>query len=309
MKFPVIAEETRISRLTAPTGRVRMVLDTDTYNEIDDQFAVVYSLLSPEKIDVEAIYAAPFHNDRSSGPRDGMEKSYDEILRLLQRLDRPHAGFVLKGSTAWLTDGDTAQESAAARDLVRRAMDPARREPLYVVAIGAVTNVASAILMEPRIIERIVVVWLGGNARHWPDTWEFNLQQDPAASRILFDSGVPLVQMPCFGVTSHLTTTVMELEHHIGGSGEIGAFLTQRVREYHKDHFAWAKEIWDIVTIGWLINADWVPSTLVHSPVLTSQMTWSVDERRHFIRCAYMVWRNGILRDMFTKIQQFAQKK
>ncbi|MFC1725309.1 hypothetical protein ACFL4T_06755 [candidate division KSB1 bacterium] len=43
-----------------PAGRVRMVLDTDTYNEIDDQFAVVYSLISPERLNVEAIYAAPF---------------------------------------------------------------------------------------------------------------------------------------------------------------------------------------------------------------------------------------------------------
>jgi len=48
-----------------------MVLDTDTYNEVDDQFAVVYALRSPERLRVEALYAAPFHNDRSSGPADG----------------------------------------------------------------------------------------------------------------------------------------------------------------------------------------------------------------------------------------------
>ena len=56
-----------------------MVLDTDTYNEIDDQFALVYALLSPERLNVEAIYAAPFHNKRSQGPEDGMHRSYDEI--------------------------------------------------------------------------------------------------------------------------------------------------------------------------------------------------------------------------------------
>ena len=60
-----------------------MVLDTDTYNEIDDQFAVVYSLISPEKLDVEAIYAAPFFNTRSLSPKDGMEKSYEEISEIL----------------------------------------------------------------------------------------------------------------------------------------------------------------------------------------------------------------------------------
>ena len=64
-------------------GRVRAVLDTDTYNEIDDQYAVAYSLLSPERLSIEAIYAAPFVNDRSPSAAVGMEKSYEEILRLL----------------------------------------------------------------------------------------------------------------------------------------------------------------------------------------------------------------------------------
>ncbi|GAB1453609.1 hypothetical protein MASR2M47_36650 [Draconibacterium sp.] len=52
-----------------------MVLDTDTYNEVDDQFALAYALLSPDKIDLQAIYAAPFHNDRSENAGDGMEKA------------------------------------------------------------------------------------------------------------------------------------------------------------------------------------------------------------------------------------------
>ena len=76
----------RLALLDPPAGKVRMVLDTDTYNEIDDQFALVYALLSPERVAVEAIYAAPFHNSRSSGPADGMRKSYEEIVRVLARL-------------------------------------------------------------------------------------------------------------------------------------------------------------------------------------------------------------------------------
>ena len=50
--FPLVAEETRVRLLQPPKGKVKAVLDTDTFNEIDDQFAVVYALLSPEKIDV-----------------------------------------------------------------------------------------------------------------------------------------------------------------------------------------------------------------------------------------------------------------
>ena len=61
MEFPLITEEMRLTRLNSLPGQVRMVLDTDTYNEVNDQFALVYSLLSPEKMSVKAVYAAPFH--------------------------------------------------------------------------------------------------------------------------------------------------------------------------------------------------------------------------------------------------------
>jgi hypothetical protein len=106
MNFPTLSTELHQLRLQHPSrskiDRIRMVLDTDTYNEIDDQFAVVYSLLAPERLKVEAIYAAPFTNDRSTGPGDGMEKSYTEILRLLARLNVPPEGLVHRGSTRYL---------------------------------------------------------------------------------------------------------------------------------------------------------------------------------------------------------------
>ncbi len=85
--------------LTIPgAGRVRAVLDTDTYNEIDDQYAVAYSLLSPERMSVEAIYAAPFVNNRARSAADGMEHSYEEILRLLSFFDQVDERIALRGS-------------------------------------------------------------------------------------------------------------------------------------------------------------------------------------------------------------------
>ena len=163
MNWDIPSDEELVRRLQPPKGKVDMVLDTDTYNEVDDQFALSYALLSPEKLNVQAIYAAPFYNDRSGGPKDGMEKSYGEILRLLDRLGVDPEGRVFRGSESYLPDGRTPVDSPAARDLVARAMARPEDDPLYVVASGAITNVASAILMEPRITRRIVVVWLGGH--------------------------------------------------------------------------------------------------------------------------------------------------
>lgn len=122
---------------------------------------------------------------------------------------------VYTGSEAYLPDSATPVDSAAARDLVERAMASPEDDPLYVAAIGAITNVASAILMEPKVIEKIVIVWLGGHALHWPNTVEFNLRQDLHASRIVLDSGVPLVLVPCMGVSSHLQTSLSELRDYV----------------------------------------------------------------------------------------------
>ncbi len=134
--FPKIPEAQRIERLRPPQGRpVRMVLDTDTYNEIDDQFALVYALISPE-LNVQAVYAAPFHNSRSSGPGDGMQKSYEEILRVLGKLSRDADGFAHKGSTHYLTDVQQPEASPAVKDLIARAKQSSPEDPLYVVAVG-----------------------------------------------------------------------------------------------------------------------------------------------------------------------------
>lgn len=301
MEFNKMPLEQLIAKLNPPKGKIRMVLDTDTYNEVDDQFALAYALKSPEKIKVEAVYAAPFHNDRSENARDGMEKSYNEILNIFNLLKMSPEGKVFRGSKDYLEDANTPQESDAARDLVKKAMESSD-EPLYVVAIGAITNVASAILMEPKIIDKIVVVWLGGNAYFWPHTWEFNLMQDIHASRLIFDCGVPLIQMPCAGITTHLLTTVPELEYYLMGKSEIGTYLTDIVRNYTDRPYAWSKVIWDVITIAWLNNPEWVPTDLIHSPILTDQMTYSVNTARHFVRVATALDRDAIFGDLFKKL-------
>ena len=297
-----LPEHELVRRLTPPAGRIDMVLDTDTYNEVDDQFALAYALLSPERLNVQAVYAAPFHNSLSSGPADGMQKSYDEILRFLGKMNITADGLVFKGSDAYLPDACTPVDSPAARDLVARAMArPDDADPLYVVAIGAITNVASALLMEPAIATKIAVVWLGGHPTTFPYAQEFNLSQDVPAARVVFDCGAPVTLVPCLGVASHLLTTVAELEACIGGKNDLCDALIEIVRSYSDNHFAWAKEIWDVSTIGYLINPDWLPTKLVHSPLLTDNSRWAHDERRHLIREATFCHRNPVFKDMFEK--------
>ncbi len=296
--FP--SDEFILDRLRLPSGKIDMVLDTDAYNEIDDQFALVLALRSADKLNVEAVYAAPFHNQRSNGPADGMEKSYEEILRVMDQMKIDYKGSVFKGSRNYMKDIKRPCESEAAYDLIKRAKEATK--PLYVVAIGAITNIASAISIEPCIIEKIVVVWLGGNAVYWPHNEEFNLMQDVLAAQLIFNCGVPLVHIPCSGVASHLTTSLAELEKHIDGKNAIGSYLTKIFRDYRQDHFAYAKEIWDIAALAYLIDRDFVHSSIISSPLINDQMNWSFDSRRHFIRSAYYINRNEVFKDLFNKI-------
>ena len=116
-----MTNEQYLKNLKVPTGQIDIVLDTDAYNEIDDQFAIAYMLKYKNKLNVKGIYAAPFYNSRSSGPEDGMLKSYDEVVRLLKLADENElCKRVLHGSRGYLKDEKTPVISPAVNDLVLR---------------------------------------------------------------------------------------------------------------------------------------------------------------------------------------------
>jgi len=290
-----------------PRGKTRIVLDTDAYNEVDDQFALAYALLSPERIEVEAIYATPFVNSRAQTPAEGMEGSYDEILRVLERMGRtPADGFVLRGSERYLTGADDALVSPAAEDIVRRAMEQ-RDEPLWVVGLGCPTNIAAALKIEPAIVDRIVILWIGGQQYHSPSATDFNIKQDYWASSALYDCAAAFVNVPGYLVSEQLRTTIWELERYLKGRSPIADYLFETVQGYYlerrrSEDDPWSKVIWDIATIGFLVNPEWVPTQLAPAPRLNQDMTWTLDDSRLSVRVATRVERDSIYRDMFRKL-------
>ena len=296
--------------LRLPEGILDMVLDTDTYNEVDDQFALCYALLSPERVNVQAIYASPFHNERSSGAGDGMEKSYAEITRLLGVMGRSAEGFAFRGSDRFLRSDEEYVDSPAARDLIARAMArPAGSAPLFVVAIGAITNVASALAMQPEIADRIHIVWLGGQPLTAPSAKEFNLSGDIHASRALFSGNAPLTLVPCAGVASHLLATVPELERWLGGKNALCDALIKLFSEFTDDHFGWAKEIWDVSAVARLIHPEWATVLCEPRPRLSMEGDWCRDPRRAPILVVDHLNRNAIFRDMFRKLADFTPER
>ena len=370
-QFPKLSRAQYERLLRPPAGRIHCVIDTDTRNEIDDQFALAWALLSQDKLDIAGIYAAPYSfrrrweklraaarvqknpgdaseedaallaehrtqlarleqigidvHDRDAidpqgvtmvEPGRGMELSYEEILLVAEKMGIDCADKVFRGSDRYLASYDEPVTSAAATHLIETARAASAESPLYVLAIGAVTNVASALLLAPEISERIVVVWTAG----YPTTItnitqpSFNMEQDMLSSQLLFDSGVPLVYLPGFHVGVQLGLSLPEMEAWVRGRGQIGDYLHWLYTNNPHfplngitDHFARSWIIWDLINFAWLIEPDWVPTRLIDAPYLSDDTRWYRQAApRHVIREALDINRDAIYRDFFNKLEQAA---
>ncbi len=292
-----------IKKLMRPAGKVDVVIDTDTFNEIDDQYALSYLIKSGDKLQLKAIHAAPFLNEKSVSPKDGMEKSYQEILHLLRLMEKEeYEAITYQGSAYYLPDETQAVVSPAAENLIRLAMEREEDTPLYVVAIGAITNVASAILLEPQIKDKLVLIWLGGHAHHWTDNCEFNLYQDVAAARVIFGCGVPLVQLPCAGVVSAFRTTKQELEFWLKGKNKLCDYLysaTVAEAAATEESSCWSRVIWDVTAVAWLLDGDFLKEYLTHSPIPEYDHHYSFDNTRHLIKYVYEIRRDALFEHLF----------
>ena len=353
-------------RLATPGQRPRIVIDTDAANEIDDQFALAWALLSPERLEVLAVYAAPYsfehrrqemkrvlalggdasqaspfehalraqHGARLARfarlgwtpdniadwpifctPAEGMARSFDEIVRVFDLLRLPHAGRVYRGSAGYLADEQSPLQSEAVAHLIATARaTPADGPPLYVVAIGCITNIASALLLAPDIAAHIVVVWTSGYPSHAPHiNFSLNLEQDMAATRVLLASGVPLVYLPGFHVGAQLRISLPEMQRHVQARGAIGAYLHRLYThnpladfagvDADAPGFSWV--MWDFINVAWLLNADWVPSTMVPTPGLSEERRWtSPTAAAAPMREAFGVARDAIFGDFFETLKR-----
>jgi len=296
------------ARLEKPAGIVDVVLDTDTFNEIDDQFALAYLIKKNKQLNLKAIHAAPFLNEKSSSPADGMEKSYKEILNILSLMKKSDLEpLVFKGSDRFLSSETEPVISEAANNLIKLAAAYSSDKQLYVVAIGAITNVASALLMAPDIRDKIVVVWLGGHAHDWHNNKEFNMSQDVAAARVIFGCGVPLVQLPCMGVVSAFTTGGPELEFWLRGKNQLCDYLADATKKQALADDGlptWTRVIWDVTAVAWLLRDDYTLDRYVPSPIPEYDHYYAFNPTRHPIKYVYHINRDALFHDLFLTLAE-----
>lgn len=298
-----------LKNLEVPSGKIDAIIDTDTFNEVDDQFALAYMIKSNDKINLKAIYAAPFFNDNSSSAKDGMERSYEEIIKILDYMGKPELkSIVYKGAEQYLPDENTAVESCAVDHLIELARQYSPEKPLYIVEIATITNIASAVIKAPDIAPNIVIVWLGGHALHIGDTFEFNMYQDIAAARVIFNCESPVIQVPCVGVVTHFAISKPEFEYWFKGKNELCDFLVNRVCDAQSvfEGKPWSRVIWDVTAVAWLMNDNerFMRSEIISAPIPEYDFKYATGTKRKLIRYVTYINRDALLEDLINKLTE-----
>lgn len=281
---------------------IPVVIDSDTYNEIDDQFAIAYALCRPQSLDVKALLAAPFANDKAETPAEGMRKSLEEMMRVRDLCRRQVPVFA--GSTAFLSGENRPVESPACKELIRLARAEPEGRHLHVIAIAALTNIASALLKAPDIAAKLTVCWLGGNAKDFSDQNEFNLRQDRRAAQILLDSGAEVIWFPCRGVCSHLSLTKWEAAHWLPSRNRLGDALYRLLESCGTAGMGQSRVLWDLAPVAALCNPACVQTVRVPSPIVTEGPLRFPPER-HAIDYVQMISRDQVFADFFAAICDF----
>lgn len=278
--------------------RVNVILDTDIYNECDDQFALSYLLKYQDRFNIEAITVAPYYKKNGISLKEGIDKSYNEIIKICKWLDFNYTNKVFKGSTDYIINGYDEQN-----DAVNKIIEISNNnDKTYILAIGAITNVALAIKKRPEIIDKIEVIWLGGNSFLSEDNKEFNFKQDIEAVRYVFESKVKLTVIPCKNVASNLITSIYELEHFLKGKGELCDYLCQR---FYNDGVHGIKErrvIWDISVIAYMVNKEWFETIEVSAPNIKDNTSYQLTKNNRKITVVNYLDVNEIYKDLFKKL-------
>ena len=284
--------------------KVRVILDTDAKNEVDDQFAIVQAVLS-ESFDVRAVIAAHFGEEKS---KQSMQEGYDEINKVLSLMNRTDIN-VLHGAPKALESEHIPNESEGSRFIVEEAMREDDR-PLYIACLGAITDMASALLMNPEIAKKdVTVIWIGG--RDWPaGGWEYNLKNDVSAANVVFKSNIQLWQVPR-NVYRMMPVSHAELWTRVRPFGAIGKYLAENVVEFNNEWMSRPREfriLGDSPAIGLIIFNDcgeweWKPA-----PEFDVNMNYVHNGKNRPIKVYKNIDSRFILEDLYAKLELAAKE-
>lgn len=283
----------------APGERIRLLIDTDAACEIDDLYALALAVAAQDRFDIEGFVGA--HYGDAGGP-EGIEKSYEQIKAVLDKAGLAGRFPVKRGAPPFQYSA-VAPEAEGVDFIIDRALDDEKKGPLWIVSLGACTDVAAASLKRPEIADRVRVLWHGRT--RWPvQCWNFNVYNDLKAARILFKSKLPLV---LFDTGTYLRSTMEESEKELKPSGSLGEYLHD-FRLKKNWYQSPSKGFFDLGDIAILIDPTLGYDEVVDAPNVDWDMRYLPTTSNGLIRRVYQIDRDRTFEVFHKRLADWAKR-
>jgi len=218
--------------------RYRVIVDNDFGGDPDGLFQLVHQILSPST-EIRGIIGSHLKpGDPFDSSKITAENAVKKVNETLDVMNLKNQFKVFQGSNDQLKDLKTSNVSEGAKAIVAEAMKVDEKNPLFVVCGAGLTEVASAYLMEPKIADKIIVVWIGGpeysDLATPPPGYtplEYNLGIDIKAAQVVFNqSNLNIWQVPRNAYRKTLMSYA-ELVNKVKPEGKTGAYLTKKIED------------------------------------------------------------------------------
>lgn len=275
---------------------VRVIILSDIANEADDHAAVIQSLLTPI-FDVRGIVAVHF------GEEGSMEKSFLEGKRILSALKYTNK-ILIPGAV-----GINSTSSKGAELIVEEAFKDDKRK-LYVLALGALTDVKIALSLNPTIWDKFTLIWIGGEG-YPKGGWEYNLSRDVNSAREVFSSLQNIWQIPR-PVYSTMGITISNLYAKLKGKSAVHDLILNRIIDWnmlpsgaYRSGDAWT--LGDSPAPGVLIYPHQYCYENVPRMTIEQDMRYKTLDGELITRVYTKLYPNLIFEDLFSKLELFSR--
>jgi inosine-uridine nucleoside N-ribohydrolase len=287
---------------------MRVIVDADTANEIDDLYAIVRALVAPE-FQVEGLTSAHYTRSTKSNETVGRSQAINEqILDAMGlRGSIPHA----IGADRSMAAPTTPVDSPAARLIIEKAHAGGPNDKLVVFALGACTNLASALLLDPTIESKVVFAFIDGDFKE--GRWGpgiFNWKNDIHAVKAIFESDVEYIHMPAPTVSVEMELSKEMVDQHLKGRGGVWDLLVDRWETFPRTANRKKKTMWDIALIEAVLRPELATSAIVGAPIIHNAETVEpFDDNPRKVKVFAAIDAEGMQRDFWEAINAAIAKE
>ena len=302
-------------------SKIRVLLDTDANNEIDDQHAIAYLLLSGDRFILEGITVNRTNN---GGDIHEQAKEAERVVKLCDMDDKISVTLGASDSFSQ-TQSKVMKPIFDGSDAVDLMIEKAHRhtsQNLTILAIGKLTNVALAIKKDPTIVSKIKVVWLGSN---YPLPGEYNLESDWESMNFVIASGVlfeiAVVRYKEKSGTTAVTVTPQDLEKNIVGNGpkldkavigrnggeffNFGDYSFNLLDNVYLFGDPPSRPLYDMAAVAIIKNPEWAEKKEIPS-MLYKDGAWDAEPDLDTNLCIYEDFdKEKILEDFFSSVKNY----